>query len=186
MEIGHQPDVRKGLKYFIFTLDAFKKSLLCQIKSVKQTFGQIFDRKFVTPKIFVINVLDNLDYEEKVQHQINRSSFEKISENPNKIYEKRVNTWIEKWYNNKSISEKWKKFIMVKHSSPGKMHGNVKTDKIGNPTRVITSGCNTAIENLSIFVENVLYDIASELPSRIKDTNHMLDIIDNLNSLNLP
>ena len=41
------------------------------------------------------------------------------------------------------------------------MYGNVR----GNPTRVITSGCNTAIENLSIFVENVLYDIASELPS---------------------
>ena len=43
-------------------------------------------------------VLDNSGYEEKVEHQINRSSFEKISENPNKIYEKRVNTWIEKWY----------------------------------------------------------------------------------------
>ena len=131
-------------------------------------------------------LLDNLDYEEKVQHQINRSSFEKISENPNKIYEKRVNTWKEKWYNNKSISEKWKKFIMARDSTPGKTYGNVKMHKIGNPTRVITSGCNTAIENLSIFVENVLYDIASKLPSRIKDTNHMLDIIDNLNSLDLP
>ena len=53
-----------------------------------------------------------------------------------------------------SISEKWKKFITVKDSTPGKMNGNVKTHKIGNPTRVITSGCNTAIENLSIFVEN--------------------------------
>ena len=53
-----------------------------------------------------------------------------------------------------SISEKWKKFITVKDSTPGKMYGNVKTHKIGNPIRVITSGCNTAIENLSIFVEN--------------------------------
>ena len=35
-------------------------------------------------------ILDNLDYEEKVQHQINRSSFQKISENPNKIYEKEL------------------------------------------------------------------------------------------------
>ena len=98
--------------------------------------------------IFVI--LDNLDYEEKVQHQRNRSSFEKISENPKKIYEKGVNTWIEKWYNNKSISKKWKKFITVKDSIPGNMYGNVKTHKLGNPTRVITSGCNTAIQNLSI------------------------------------
>ena len=61
-----------------------------------------------------------------------------------------------------------------KGSTPAKMCGNVKMHKICNPTRVITSGCNTAIENLSIFVENVLYGISSELPSRIKDTNHML------------
>ena len=66
------------------------------------------------------------------------------------------------------------------------MYGNVKMHKIGSPRRVITSGCNTAIKNLSIFVENVFYDIASALPSRIKDAKHMLDIIDNLNSLDLP
>ena len=79
-----------------------------------------------------------------------------------------------------------KKNLTVKDSTPGKMYGNVKTHKIGNPARVITSGCNKAKENLSILVENVLYDIASELPARIKDTNHMLLIIDNLNSLDLP
>ena len=32
----------------------------------------------------------------------------------------------------------------------------------------------------------MFYDIASELPSKIKDKNHMLDITDNLNSLDLP
>ena len=41
------------------------------------------------------------------------------------------------------------------------------------------------MEHLSIFVQKVLYGIASELPSRIKDTNHMLDIINDLNSSNL-
>ena len=92
---------------------------------------------------------------------------------------------MEKWYNNISISEKWKKFMTLKDSTPGKMYGNVKTHEIGNPTRDITSACNTAIENLSIFVENVIYDFASELLSRIKDINHMLDISDNLNSLYL-
>ena len=54
-------------------------------------------------------ILDNSDYEEKVQYQINRASFQKISEKPNKVYKKRVNTWIEKWYNNITISKKWKK-----------------------------------------------------------------------------
>ena len=31
------------------------------------------------------------------------------------------------------------------------MYGLVKTHKEGNPVRVITSGCGTAIDNLSIF-----------------------------------
>ena len=65
------------------------------------------------------------------------------------------------------------------------MYGNIKTHKAENPARVIISACNTAVEHLSIFVEKVLYGIASELPSRIKDTNHMLDIVDDLNNLNL-
>ena len=34
---------------------------------------------------------------------------------------------------------------------------HIKIHKVGNPARVITSGCGTAIENLSIFVEKSLY-----------------------------
>ena len=51
--------------------------------------------------------------------------------------------------------------------------------------RVTTSGCNTAVENLSIFVENVFFKLASELPSRINDTCHVLEIIDEMNNSNL-
>ena len=36
------------------------------------------------------------------------------------------------------------------------MYGLVKTHKEGNPVRVTTSGCGTAIENLLIFVEKIL------------------------------
>ena len=71
------------------------------------------------------------------------------------------------------------------NSRPGKMYGNIKTHRADNPARVITSGCNTAVEHLSIFVDKVLYGIANELPSRIKDTNHVLDIIDDFKNLNL-
>ena len=39
---------------------------------------------------------------------------------------------------------------------------------------------------MSIFVETVLYKEVERIPSRIKDTNHMLDIIDNLNDSDLP
>ena len=47
------------------------------------------------------------------------------------------------------------------------MYGNVKTNKKNNPLRVITSACNTAVQDLSIFLENDLFELASESPSRL-------------------
>ena len=41
------------------------------------------------------------------------------------------------------------------------MYGNIKTNEIDNPIRVIIIDSKTAIESLSFFVENVLYDIVS-------------------------
>ena len=46
---------------------------------------------------------------------------------------------------------------------------------------MIIRGCTTAIEKLSILVENFFYTIADNLPSKIKGTNIMLEIIDQLN-----
>ena len=79
------------------------------------------------------------------------------------------------------MAEEWKKFIKPNNSSAGKMYGMVKTHKNDDPVRVITSGCNTAIEKLSILVEKTLYPIADNLPSKIKDTNNTSEIIDQLN-----
>ena len=39
---------------------------------------------------------------------------------------------------------------------------------------------------LSIFVETVSFDLANDLPSRIRDTGHTLNIVDELNRSNLP
>ena len=81
------------------------------------------------------------------------------------------------------IDKNWKRFISPATSTPGKMCGLVKTHKVNNSVRVITSGCNTAIENLSVDIEHVLFDISESIPSRIKDSNHLVDIIDNINSI---
>ena len=67
---------------------------------------------------------------------------------------------------------------MCDSNSAGKMYDLVQTHKNNYPVRIITSGCNTAVENLSIFIEKVLYKEVERIPSRIKDTNHMLDIIE--------
>ena len=66
------------------------------------------------------------------------------------------------------------------------MYGLIKTHKNDNPARIILNGCNTADESLFIIVEKALYDIASNLPSIIKDTGHMLDVVDKINNSNVP
>ena len=75
------------------------------------------------------------------------------------------------------IDNNWKRFITPVNSTPGKVYGLLKTYKVNNPVRVITSGCNTAIENLPIYIENVLYDLSESMP---KDSNCLLDIIDDI------
>ena len=52
------------------------------------------------------------------------------------------------------------------------------THKVGQPVKVIISGYGTAIENLSIFVENRLYSEVLKIESRVKDISEMLTIID--------
>ena len=45
------------------------------------------------------------------------------------------------------------------HFKPGKMYGDIKTHKISNPARVITSGFSTAVDFLFVFVVNELYKL---------------------------
>ena len=102
-------------------------------------------------------ILDNDDYIEKIDYQLRRrSSFSELNDDPSNDFEINVIMWIEKWKRNGVFNGSWSRFIKPSNSTPGKMYGLVKTHKEGNPVRVITSGCGTAIENLSIFVEKCL------------------------------
>ena len=60
------------------------------------------------------------------------------------------------------------------------MYGLIMTHKVGQPVKVKISGYGTAIENLSIFVENRLYSEVLKIESRVKDISEMLTIIDNV------
>ena len=104
--------------------------------------------------------------------------FSRLYEDPSPEFKQKVNNWLGKWP--EKITKEWKKFITPNNSSAEKVDVMVKTHKKGNSVRVITSSCNTAVEKLSILVEKSLYPIAENLPSKIKDTNNMLEIIDQL------
>ena len=61
------------------------------------------------------------------------------------------------------------------------MYGMMKNHKDDNPLHIITSDCNAAVENLSSLVQKTLYHLADKLPSKIKGTEDMLDIVDSIN-----
>ena len=111
-------------------------------------------------------VLDTNSFIEKVEHQINRSSFDKIDTDPSPKFKEKVNNWLEKWSH--IITNEWKEFIRPDNCNAGKMYDMMKTHKADNPVRVITSGCNTVVEKVSILVEKSLYPLADGLNSKIK------------------
>ena len=61
-----------------------------------------------------------------------------------------------------------------------------KTHKAGTTVRLLTSGCNTPIENLAHFIEVVCAPLTENMKSRIKNTAHLLNIIDDLNNKGIP
>ena len=79
------------------------------------------------------------------------------------------------------IIPKVSNWVLNTKAEPGVAFGNVKTHKPGNPLRLITSCCGTAIENLSAFTEFYLQQLARKLPSYIKDSTDLLNKIDQLN-----
>ena len=116
-------------------------------------------------------VLSNDDYDSKVQHQIDRSSFTETDIDYSKNFEEKVNSCISKWTSKGVTDNNWKRFIIPTNSRPGKVYGLVKTHKVNDPVRFITRGYNTAIESLSIYIEHVLLELSEGMPFRIKGSN---------------
>ena len=83
----------------------------------------------VQGKVSRFAILDNNNYEQKVQNQINRSSFNQLEEDPSQKFVIHINAWILKWHRKKMLNDKWKSFITLYNSTPGKINVNIKTQK---------------------------------------------------------
>ena len=100
---------------------------------------------------------------------------------PIKLIEDRVDKW-----RPFGLTERRIKFIFSSTDvNPGTNSLLIKTHKHNNPARGITSGCGTPTENLSLFVEQYCKLVVESIKCRIKDTTHMLGIVDNLNEIGI-
>ena len=123
---------------------------------------------------------------EKANEQIERSSFLRIDYDPITLHINKVKDWTKKWISRNEISKEWAKYIINVNAVPGKNSALYKIHKPNNPVRLLTTGCNTAIENLLRFIEVVCAPLTNNIETRIRDTSHLLDIIDELNSERIP
>ena len=123
---------------------------------------------------------------EKANEQIERSFFLKTDYDPTALHINKVKEWTTKWISRNEISKEWVKQIVNENAVPGKTSTLYKIHKPNNLVRLLTTGCNTAIENLSRFIEVVCAPLTNNIETRIRDTSHLLDIIDELNSERIP
>ena len=127
--------------------------------------------------VFLNSELD----QSKVKKQMDRSSFEVLSEDHSQKTIVAIDKWVDKW-KPWGLSDKWIEFITENtNAHPGVNYPLIKTHKVNNPARVITSGCGTPTENLSLFVEKYCKVVVDSISCRVRDTSHMLGIIDSLN-----
>ena len=88
-------------------------------------------------------------------------------------------------FGKKEISKEWKDYIVHYDVQPGKNFIH-KIHKPEIPIRLLTTGCNIAIENLSKFIESICTPLTLNLPNIIKDASHLLDLIDDIIKTSLP
>ena len=131
-------------------------------------------------------IVDKLTDKAKAKEQIDRSSFVEIDHDPTQSHIRKVAEWAEKWYVAGEINKEWRDFAVNKDAKPGKNCTLYKTHKEGTPVRLLTSGCNTAIENLARYIESVCAPLTENIASRIKNTAHLLEIVDELNTTEIP
>ena len=109
-----------------------------------------------------------------------------MSIDPSRIFNAKVNIWIEKWTQSKVITKDCENFLKSFNPTAGKMYVEVTTHTNNSTLQIIKKGCNLAVKNLSIFAEKRLYTLADKLPSKIRQTDHILDTVDDINSLDIP
>ena len=86
--------------------------------------------------------------------------YNNVSDDPTTKLFENVSRWAQNWFKKKQISQEIFEWVTDRVPKPGVAYGNVKTHKEGNPLRLITSCCGSAIERLSGFTEFYLKPLA--------------------------
>ena len=138
-------DVHRARHHPVSNLSKSEHKTLHQLRTSKDTVIRLQDKgsRFV--------ILDRTDYIDKVESNLNDSSFDLLAPDPSSSYYQTVRDWGVKWVNKGEITQPLLDYIINSDAKSGKNYGLIKTHKPNNPIRLITCGNGTAVENLSSF-----------------------------------
>ena len=162
----------------------------------KQKSGEIVIQK--TDKGGGIAIMNRIDYVNKIEKE-HLNSVVTLSDGSKKKVYREVDRISMKFHyylmkssvkdalEEKVIDEETAKFLVPREPKEGRAYGMVKAHKdtpVGEklpPMRLVVSGCGSTTENISHFVDFFSKEIPEKLDSHIKDTPHLLRMLENLN-----
>ena len=99
---------------------------------------------------------------------------------------KKVKEWADKWKDRGDIIKAWHDYIISEEAQSRKNSTLQKTHREENRIRLLTTGCNMAIENFSRFIEKICATLTNKIDAMMNDTEHLLQMIDNINANECP
>ena len=126
-------------------------------------------------------VVDKETDQSKTQEQTDWSSFKTLDHDPTSNYIKIMSEWAKKWFRKCEIRKQWTNYIINEDAQPGKKSTLYKTHEKDNLVRLFNAGCNTAIENLSRFIESISGPLIEKMRYMIRNTSHLLGTSDAIN-----
>ena len=97
-------------------------------------------------------ILEQTEYSDETLGQLqNPLHYKTLDSDPSTNFVYTISKWSNKWLLEGQIDQNIANWFVNNKAKPGKAFGTIKTHKDGNPLRLITSCCGTAIENLSAF-----------------------------------
>ncbi|CAN7939219.1 unnamed protein product [Ixodes hexagonus] len=127
-------------------------------------------------------VLNKTDYLEEGMRQLNDRSFYKpLDTDPTDEYKAILKNTLQQLNQTKMLDDRTFRALISLHPRPGTFYTLPKIHKPNNPGRPIISGIGTVTENLSSYVDSLIKEIPKSFDSYIKDTNHFLNLITDIN-----
>ena len=130
-----------------------------------------------------IVIMNKEDYIAKVEKELaDKGTYIQSESDTTTNVVNKVKKLAKKLYNEGWISEDMKKYLMPSNPMPGKVKGNPKMHKEGNPLRVIISGLNHPTEKIAELAESELEYGVQHQSTYIKDTTDFLMKIQSLDT----